>query len=188
MYGRPSASPIKEISFIIFDERGTTMDYASVQHQGINRRVLIPRPGQASQGNGHITRIRQLPATNRHQMGFSAADTEFPMLSADGNFQFTRPPRNGYFQGHLQASFTTRSHISSKDNFSVIPVPDSLIGNTPPFLPSGRPPGISPNRNSHGLTRRPLRFPYIHQSPCPARADRGQDQSHKNRKTACQEQ
>src|SRR3546814_11828189 len=77
----------------MFDERGTTMDYASVQHQGINRRVLIPRPGQASQGNGHITRIRQLPATNRHQMGFSAADTEFPMLSADGNFQFTRPPR-----------------------------------------------------------------------------------------------
>src|SRR3546814_12234196 len=99
------------------------------------------------------------------------------MLSADGNFQCTRPPRNGYFQGHLQSSFTTRSHISSKDNFSVIPVPDSLIGNTPPFLPSGRPPGISPNRNSHGLTRRPIRFHYIHQSPCTSREDRGPEQS-----------
>src|SRR3546814_18109300 len=97
------------------------------------------------------------------------------MLSADGNFQCTRPPRNGYFQGHLQSSFTTRSHISSKDNFSVIPVPDSLIGNTPPFLPSGRPPGISPNRNSHGLTRRQIRFHYINQSPCTAREDRGQE-------------
>src|SRR3546814_19586684 len=107
-------------------------------------------------------------------MGFSAVDTEFPMLSADGNFQFTRLPRNGYFQGHLQASFTTRSHISSKDNFSVIPVPDSLIGNTPPFLPSESPPGISPNRNTPALTRPPIRFTPLHQPPPPPPHDRTQ--------------
>src|SRR3546814_16743717 len=112
------------------------MDYASVQHQGINRRVLIPRPGQASQGNGHITRIRQLPATNRPQMGFSAADTEFPMLSADGNFQLTLPLRNGYFPGHIQASFMTSSNLSIKETFDVIPLLNTLVGHITPFLPT----------------------------------------------------